>query len=165
MRMMKFGAGLCLAVLALAVVRAQRPAPIVFEGARVIVGDGRVVENGAIVVDNGRITAIGTMAQVQRPAGATRVDLTGKTVMPTLVDAHMHMAFENMSSWQAENYTRDNIIDTLNRLAYYGVGAAISTGTDPIDLAQQIQRDQAAGTIGGARFLFAAISLAKCSNK
>ncbi len=156
MRMMKVGIGLGVAFLALAVVRAQRPAPVVFEGARVIIGDGRVVENGAIVVDNGRITAVGPAAQVQRPAGATRVDLTGKTVMPTLVDAHMHMGYENLSTWQAENYTRDNIIDTLNRLAYYGVGAAISTGTDPIDLAQQIQRDQAAGTVGGARFLFAA---------
>jgi imidazolonepropionase-like amidohydrolase len=127
-----------------------------FEGARLIVGDGRVIENGALVVDNGRITAIGPAGQVQRPAGATRVDLTGKTVMPALIDAHMHMGFENMKSWQAENYTRENVIETLERLTYYGVGAVISTGTEPLDLVLPIQKDQAAGKIGGARFLVAA---------
>jgi imidazolonepropionase-like amidohydrolase len=156
MRLMKVVVAVCFALLAVGVVIAQRPGPTVFEGARLIIGDGRVIDNGVLVVDNGRITRVGRMGEVQRPSGATRVDVTGKTVMPTLIDAHMHMAYENMSSWQAENYTRANIIDTLDRLAYYGVGAVISTGTDPNDLAIQIQKDQAAGKIGGARFLFAA---------
>jgi imidazolonepropionase-like amidohydrolase len=153
---MKLAVLLCLIIVGFEGLAAQRPATIVFEGARLIVGDGRVIENGVLVVDNGRLTAVGRRGAVQRPSGATHVVLTGKTVMPTLIDAHMHMAYENMSSWRAENYTRENIIDTLNRLAYYGVGAVISTGTDPNDLAIQIQKDQAAGLIDGARFLFAA---------
>jgi imidazolonepropionase-like amidohydrolase len=156
MRIVKVGLLACLALAAVVVVAAQRPALIVLEGARLIIGDGRVIENGALVVDNGRITRVGRMGEVQRPAGATRVDLTGKTVMPTLIDAHMHMGFENMHSWAAKNYTRENVIDTLDRLAYYGVGAVFSTGTDPDDLALQIQQEQAAGKIGGARFIFAA---------
>ena len=155
MRIVKSGALLALAFLAVAVVRGQQPAPVVFEGGRLIIGDGRVIENGTLVVTNGRITAVGAAGQVQRPAGATRVDLAGKTVMPTLIDAHIHMAYENMNSWLADNYTRENVIDTLNRLAYYGVGATFSTGTDPIDMALQIQADQAAGKIGGARFVIA----------
>jgi imidazolonepropionase-like amidohydrolase len=138
------------------VVSAQQGAPVVFEGARVIVGDGRVIENGVLVVNGARLTAVGAAGAVQRPAGATRVDLAGKTVMPTLVDAHMHMGFENTSSWAGKNYTRENVVDTLNRLAYYGVGAVFSTGTDPHDLALQIQQEQAAGKIGGARFVFSA---------
>src|SRR6266545_1483461 len=156
MRIAKFGACVCLALLASAVATAQRPRTTMFEGARLIIGDGRVIENGAIIVENGRIARVGRTGDVPRPAGAERVDLAGKTVMPTLVDAHLHVGYENMNSWQAENYTRENVIDTLERLAYYGVGAVFSTGTDPNDLALQIQRDQAAGRIGGARLVFAA---------
>ncbi len=152
----KFGACVCVALLASAVATAQRPRATVFEGARLIIGDGRVIENGAIIVENGRITRVGRTGDVPRPAGGERVDLAGKTVMPTLVDAHLHVGYENMNSWQAENYTRENVVDTLERLAYYGVGAVFSTGTDPNDLALRIQRDQAAGTIGGARLVFAA---------
>lgn len=96
------------------------------------------------------------MGEVQRPSGATRVDLAGKTVMPTFIDVHMHMGFENMNGWAAKNYTRENVVDTLNRLAYYGVGVVFSTGTDPDDLAIELQQEQAAGKIGGVRFLFAA---------
>jgi imidazolonepropionase-like amidohydrolase len=156
MRDVKVGLLLCLLLLALTAVQAQRPAPLVLEHARLIIGDGRLIENGALVVEDGRIASVGTMDGVRRPPRATRVDLTGKTIMPTLIDAHMHMGFENMFSWQAENYTRENVVDTLDRLAYYGVGAVISTGSDPNAMALQIQRDQAAGKIGGARFLFAA---------
>src|SRR5579872_7375667 len=94
--------------------QAQRTAPIILEGGRVIVGDGRVIENGAIVIDNGKLAAVGRMGDVKAPAGAKHVDVTGKSVMPTLIDAHMHMGYENMQSWRAENYTRENIIDTLD---------------------------------------------------
>jgi imidazolonepropionase-like amidohydrolase len=156
MRRVAVGLWLCVLVLGLVAVAAQGPSPIAFEGARLIIGDGRVIENGVLIIDNGRITRIGRMGEVQRPVGATRIDLAGKTVMPALVDAHMHMGYENMASWRAENYTRENILDTLDRLAYYGVGAVFSTGTDVHDLAIQIQRDQAAGRVGGPRFVFAA---------
>lgn len=156
MRMMTFRLSLCLMSVALLVGAAQRPGLIAFEGARLLIGDGRVIENGIVIVENGRIARVGRMGDVPRPSGVLRLDLSGKTVMPTLIDAHMHMGFENMTGWAAKNYTRDNVIDTLNRLAYYGVGAVFSTGTDPDDLALEVQRDQTAGRIGGARFLFAA---------
>jgi imidazolonepropionase-like amidohydrolase len=145
-----------LSIVALAIVGAQRPAPVAFEGARLLIGDGRVIDNGVVIVENGRITGVGRAGEVQPPARATRVDLAGKTMMPALIDAHMHMGFENMSGWAARNYTRDNVIETLNRLAYYGVGAVFSAGTDPVDLAEEIQRDQKSGKVGGALFVFAA---------
>jgi imidazolonepropionase-like amidohydrolase len=156
MRTLTVGLWLSLVVSGVAVAVAQRPVPIAFEGARLIVGDGRVIENGTLVVENGRIARVGRAADVRRPAGATRVDLAGKTMMPALVDAHLHVGYENTAGWGARNYTRENVLDTLDRLAYYGVGAAFSPGTDPHALALQIQRDQAAGRIGGARFVFAA---------
>ncbi len=63
----------------------------IYEGARLIIGDGvTTIENGAFVVQNGRIMAVGRRGSVAAPAGATHVDLTGKTVMPTMVISHAH---------------------------------------------------------------------------
>ena len=91
---------------------------IVFEGARVIVGDGSdPIENATLVVENGRITQVG--AQLDAPASAARVDLTGKTVMPAIVNAHMHLSG-----------TREELIGQLEHNTYYGAGAVVSLGTD-----------------------------------
>ena len=60
-----------------------------YEGARIIVGDGSVLENATIVVNGSRITQVGGR---QVPAGATRVNLAGKTVMPAIVDTHTHLS-------------------------------------------------------------------------
>jgi imidazolonepropionase-like amidohydrolase len=88
-----------------------------FEGARVIVGDGRVIDNATIVVDGAKIVQAG--AGVQVPAGATRVNLAGKTVMPTLIDTHTHLS-----------NTKEELVLDLKRRAYWGVSAAMSMGTD-----------------------------------
>jgi imidazolonepropionase-like amidohydrolase len=93
----------------------------VFEGARMIVGDGRVVDNATLVVDGARIVQAG--AGVQAPAGATRVNLAGKTVMPMIIDTHVHLST-----------TREKVIVDLKRRAYFGVSAALSMGTDNLDL-------------------------------
>src|SRR5579871_594275 len=55
----------------------------VYEGARLITGDGSApIADSAFVVENGRFTAVGRKGQLKVPAGAAHVDLTGKTVMP-----------------------------------------------------------------------------------
>ena len=127
-----------------------------YGGARLIIGDERPpIENGAFVVQNGRITATGRKGSVAVPAGATRVDLTGKTVMPTLVDVHVHIGYEGYTSWGAENYTAQNVVDHLQREAFYGVGATQSVGSSPMDPSIQFLRDQQAGKFPpAARFRF-----------
>ena len=61
----------------------------VFEGARLITGEPTApIENSAFIVENNQFTQVGRRGEVQVPAGATRVDLTGKTVMPAKVDMH-----------------------------------------------------------------------------
>jgi Tol biopolymer transport system component/imidazolonepropionase-like amidohydrolase len=64
---------------------------VAFEGARIItmVGD-QVIENGTIVVEGNRIAAVGPAAEVQVPAGAHRVDASGMTIMPGMLDVHQH---------------------------------------------------------------------------
>ena len=71
--------------------------------------------------------------------------------MPTLVDLHGHVGFNQGLSFDNANYTRENITDQLNRYAYYGIGTIVSLGTDPGELAFDIRAEQEAGTLGGAR--------------
>jgi imidazolonepropionase-like amidohydrolase len=124
-------------------VEAQQPAAVtVFEGARLIAGDGSApITNSAFVVENGRITSVGRKGQLRVPAGAAHVDLTGKTVMPAIIDAHKHLAV-----------TRDALVDQLQHMAYYGIGAAMSLGQDTGDVAFQVRAE----TIPGAARFFTA---------
>jgi imidazolonepropionase-like amidohydrolase len=92
-----------------------------YEGARLIVGDGRTIENATLIVDGTTIAQAG--AGVQVPAGATRVDLAGKTVMPAIIDTHAHLS-----------PTRDKLIYDLKLRGYYGVGAVLSLGADNYEL-------------------------------
>jgi imidazolonepropionase-like amidohydrolase len=101
----------------------------VFEGARLIGGDGRAEIDDAFVVENGRFTQVGKRGALRVPAGAAHVDLGGKTVMPALVDAHVHLGYRRGSTFTADNYTRDNLLDELDRFSYYGVAAVLEAGT------------------------------------
>jgi len=107
----------------------QATAVRVFEGARLITGDGGApITDAVFIVANGQFTAVGRRGQINVPAGAVRVDLSGKTVMPAIIDAHKHLAA-----------TRDALVDQLQHLAYYGIGVAMSLGQDPGDLAFQVR--------------------------
>ena len=106
-------------------------AAVLYEGARLIIGDGASIENGAFVVRGGRITALGRTGEVSASGPMTRVDLTGKTVMPAMINAHVHIGYDGYTSWGAENYTPQNVLDHLEREAFYGVGATQSVGSSP----------------------------------
>ena len=110
---------------------AQQPGSTatIFEGARVIVGDGRApIENATIVVAGNVIQQVGRAADLKLPAGATRVSLMGKTVMPAIVDTHVHTS-----------QTKDALEQDLRRRAYYGVSAAMSLGQDNGDAPFQMR--------------------------
>ena len=96
-----------------------------YEGARIIVGDGGVIETGTLVVDQDRLTAVGDSASVEVPEGAARVDLTGRTVMPGIIDTHVHLRSED----------RATLVEDLQRKAYYGVAAVLSLGRGTGDAA------------------------------
>src|SRR5215475_7603951 len=119
----------------------QRPArATVYEGARLIDGNGgSSIEDSAFVVADGRFTQIGRKSDVRAPADAAHVDLSGKTVMPALVDAHAHLGYRKGTTFSADNFTRENILNQLNQLAYWGVSGVLSTGTDIGDLIFQIR--------------------------
>jgi imidazolonepropionase-like amidohydrolase/Tol biopolymer transport system component len=74
--------------------KADRPSgTVALTGARLVTmakADGGVIDDGVIVISNGRIAAVGRKGEVTIPAGAKTVDVTGKTIIPGLVDAHAH---------------------------------------------------------------------------
>jgi imidazolonepropionase-like amidohydrolase len=112
--------------------RAQAPTVTAFEGARLIIGDGRSVENATLVVEGGKIAAAGS--NVSAPAGAAHVNLAGKTVIPALIDTHTHLS-----------QTREGLTQDLKRRAYYGVGAAMSMGTSENEIDLQMRGETTPG--------------------
>ena len=124
-----------LLVAALAVPNAaqapQSGSVTVYEGARLIAGDlSAPIEDSAIVVTNGKFTAVGRRGQVNVPANAARVTLSQKTIIPAIIDTHTHLAT-----------TRDALVDHLRRLAYYGIVATLSLGTDGGDVPFQVRAE------------------------
>jgi imidazolonepropionase-like amidohydrolase len=106
-------------------------AAVFFENARLIVGDATAPnELSAFIVRNGAFVAVGKQGELTAPPGAARVDLAGKTVMPAMIDVHTHLGYRKGATFSAENYSRDNVVDQLNRFAFYGVAAVASAGTD-----------------------------------
>jgi imidazolonepropionase-like amidohydrolase len=123
---------------------AQPSQAVLFEGARLIGGDRSfVIDNSAFLVENNKITRVGQKGEIKPPKGAIRVDLTGKTVMPAIVDDHTHLGWEVIKTGQigTETYTRENLVDHLQRYAYYGIAAAQSMGIDPGEIPYQVRAD------------------------
>ena len=110
-----------------------------FTGARVIDGTDRPpITNATIVVRDGRIVAVGPAARITIPAGAERVALDGKTVMPGLINAHGHV-------------TGAKDLDTY---AAYGVTTVYSLGGEPSDVFEA-RRGQEAPTQARTRVFVA----------
>jgi imidazolonepropionase-like amidohydrolase len=111
---------------------------IVLRGATLIDGSGAAPQSDvSIVIENGRLRDIGR--DVARPAGATVIDVTGKFVVPGIINAHGHVG----------PAPRD---PQLRRYALYGVTTTTSMAADPDDIVEFKAR-QKAGDLRGARIL------------
>ena len=122
----------CASVLAAGAQRSSTVA-LWFEGARLIVGDGSAaIENAAFLVEGEAFAWVGKQGQRQPPSGAIRIDLAGRTVMPALIDGHNHIGLVNEKdgSNSKANYRRENLVDQLQRYAYYGTAATLSMGLE-----------------------------------
>jgi hypothetical protein len=113
-----------LAVLSLAGCASAPSGPLTaYEGARLIVGDGSVVDNATLLVEDNKIIRAGATSEVRVPSGTTRVSLRDKTVMPMIIDTHVHLGS-----------TREALLRDLRMRAYYGVSTALSLGTDSYEV-------------------------------
>jgi imidazolonepropionase-like amidohydrolase len=150
-------------LLASAAAQTPRPAAgVLYEGARLITGNGGPpIERSSFLVQNGRFTRVGRQGESPAPSNVVRIDLTGKTVIPALIDAHSHIGYMRNLTSGPQNYTRENILDHLYRFAYFGVAASQAMGSDFGELPFQLRDETRAGKYpDAARFLTAGRGLA-----
>jgi imidazolonepropionase-like amidohydrolase len=109
---------------------AQSPGGVkAFTGARVIDGTDRApIDNATILVRGGRVVSVGPAASVTVPAGAERISLAGKHVIPGLVNAHGHVG--NTVGMEQGHYSAENVLRDLHTYAAYGVTTVFSLGDD-----------------------------------
>lgn len=134
---------------------AQAPAGsmLALTGARVIDGTGRAaMERATMVVNNGRVQAVGPSASVQIPAGATRVDVTGKTIVPGLINAHGHL-----NDGDETLPPRDRLIQQLRLYAQYGITTVYALGGGDAD-SIKVRDEQERGPLDRARLYVASPS-------
>jgi imidazolonepropionase-like amidohydrolase len=102
-----------------------------FKGFTLIDGTGAAARTGqAMIVTDGRITWLGPMAQLKAPAGAQMIDLSGRYVIPGLIDDHVHLGAVVGLDQKADNETQENVEHDLRTYASYGVTTVQSMGTD-----------------------------------
>ena len=132
-------------------VTAASDAPVLYENARLIPGDGRApIERSAMLVDKGVITRVGPAGTINVPGSVRRVDLGGKTIMPAIIGTHGHPGFQQGLSYSAANYTRETVASDLARALYFGVSVVQSMGIETGELFYQMRSEQAQGRPLGA---------------
>ena len=113
------------------------PAQTVLLHATLIDGTGSApLPDSAIVISDGRIAIMGPAAKIKAPVGAQVIDLTGKTIIPGIINAHSHIS--------------DDPAIKLRHFAQYGITSTIGMGGDGDDVLK-IRDDQRHGDIKGAR--------------
>ena len=157
MRRSTIAAACLLAVIWMAHARAQAPGAAsgvtLYEGARLIAGDGSARSKTRRFSSRTHGSRASGAEARSAPPGAARVDLTGKTVIPALIDGHSHIGYMKNLTSGAANYTRENILDHMCRFAYFGVAASQSMGSDFGELPFQTPRRDPVGQASRRRAL------------
>ena len=128
-------------------IAAEKPShTVALSGARLVTmaeSDGGIIDDGVIVIRDNRIVAVGSRADVSIPAGSLQVDVTGKTIIPGLIDAHAHGAQGS-----------DEIVPQQNWSLLQNLALGTTTIHDPSSRASEIfvaSEMQRAGMILGPR--------------
>jgi len=88
--------------------------PTAFINAKIIPIIGNPIEKGVLLIQNGKIIAVGDVKDVKVPADAVKIDLTGRVVMPGLVDTHSHIGGPAGADGSAPIQPDVRILDSLN---------------------------------------------------
>ncbi|MGQ0640432.1 MAG: amidohydrolase family protein, partial [Gemmatimonadaceae bacterium] len=136
---------------------AQGRPTLALVGGRVLDGyGGPPIENGVVLVAGERIVAVGRQDQVQIPAGVQTIDTNGMTVLPGLIDMHVHLQILGHGDYKRWNdlYGTQNARLVMpiaaRQLLMAGVTSARDLGAPPKDILE-VKRRIAAGEIPGPR--------------
>jgi imidazolonepropionase-like amidohydrolase len=146
-------------------VGAQAPArDIVLKGALLIDGTGRpAIQNSVLVIRADKIVAAGKAGSVRIPKGAEVRDVSGKTIMPALINLHGHIGLTtNGADSTGGKYTEENVRWQLQKYQSYGVGTVASFGQDP-ELVFNLLDAQHAGKFSGSRLFTAGRGFAEAN--
>ncbi len=95
---------------------------VAITGGPILVGTGEAIERGAVVVEGPTVTDVvrgGTLPPVDRV-----VDVGGRTILPGLIDLHVHMVGGNKAQGLGDEATTFRMFDLPERAVLEGVGAA-----------------------------------------
>src|SRR5437764_7086920 len=128
---------------------------VALKGATLIDGSGRAPQQDAVlVVDGERILAAGAPGKVKVPQGARLVDVTGRTIMPGIINAHGHVGLVAEGKNRADAYTKENVQSQLLQYEQYGVTTVLALGLNR-DLGFDVRDEQRRGGVPGASLLLA----------
>jgi imidazolonepropionase-like amidohydrolase len=149
---------LCMAIpcLAAPVAWAAVDAPIAIVNGTLIDGTGhKPMPNGVVVISGGRVRAVGPVADVRLPKGITKIDATGKYLIPGLMDANVHLLIDI----EAENLIRnegrydDLAIEAAQLALQHGVTTVFDTWGPREALVRARQRINSGESVGARIFL------------
>ena len=129
MKFRRFPALLLLTSIILTGPAAANEGSIAFTGATIIDGTAAApLADGVLVVTDGRVRSIGPASEVSIPADADRIDVSGKTIMPGMINTHGHVG--DTLGLETGHYSRENVLDQLGLYARYGITTVLSLGGD-----------------------------------
>ena len=132
--------------VALGTARESQAQNLVITNARIIVGNGQVIEHGGIVVRDGRIAAVVSGEAPRAPAGTETIDASGFTLMPGFIDDHRHLI------GRAENFFEDRAGKEMMELLESGV-TTVQSGGDPFPAIVQLKQKIESAGIKGPRIV------------
>ena len=143
-------AAMTIGLLATGALRAET---VVLEHFTLIDGTGRApVADQSLVMTDGRITWVGPAGRLPKPKSATTEDLSGKYLMPGIIDSHVHLGLVNgIDQSFPKYYDRANVEQQLRLYAAYGVTSVYTLGTDGDAIHDVIADQRRAGRIDMAR--------------
>jgi imidazolonepropionase-like amidohydrolase len=121
---------------------------LVISNARIIVGNGSVIESGTLVVRSGRIASVSTRSPA--PAGLRRIEARGMTIMPGFIDGHRHIISGNADQW-----LKDQATQRMQEFLEAGYTTLLAGG-GPAEGNVELQRRIDAGALKGPRVIPAA---------
>jgi imidazolonepropionase-like amidohydrolase len=121
---------------------------LVISNARIIVGNGSVIESGTLVVRSGRIASVS--AETTAPGGIRQIDARGMTIMPGFIDGHRHIISGNADQW-----LKDQAAQRMQEFLEAGYTTLLAGG-GPAEGNLELKRRIDAGQLKGPRVIPAA---------